>query len=70
MKFIFRGILVFTYNKQNKDIVAHMSSSELIPSFNECVFTIEDCKLLSQFFDAIARHRNGEDVELKDISVF
>lgn len=70
MKIIFRGLVVFEYFPYtvSREVITRMNYLE-VPNFNQCCFTTEDYKLLSQYFDTVARHRQGEDVELKDISV-
>jgi hypothetical protein len=70
MKYIFRGNVVFEYNPDKKfDKVTQGSVSKVIPAFDFCSFISEDYKLLSQYFDTVYRHTQGEDVELKDIEV-
>ena len=77
MKYIFRGYTVFEYNPtlpiyRCGDMVTLNKIDELggIPAFDYCNFISEDFKLISQFFDIVYRHINGEDVELKDIVVY
>jgi hypothetical protein len=70
MKYIFRGNVVFEYNPDAKrDKVVQGKVSGVIPAFDFCVFIPEDYKLLSEFFDTVYRHTQGEYVELKDIEV-
>ena len=71
MKYIFRGNVVFEYDPSNKqDKVKQASVSKVIPAFDFCHFIDEDYKLLSEFFDTVYRHTQGENVELKDIEVY
>ena len=70
MKFIFRGYTVFEYNPDaNYDKVKQGMLYGTIPAFDYCSMIPEDYKLLSEFFDKVYRHINGEDVDLKDIEV-
>jgi hypothetical protein len=70
MKYIFRGHVVFEYRPYAKsDLVVQGKVSGVIPAFDFCGFIPDDYKLLSEFFDTVYRHTQGEDVELKDIEV-
>lgn len=70
MKYIFRGNVVFEYIPDAKrDKVVQGKVNNVIPAFDFCGFIPEDYKLLSEFFDTVYRHTQGEDVELKDIEV-
>ena len=70
MKYIFRGITIFEYMPERRfNKVKQYWASDNIPAFNYCSMIPEDYKLLSQFFDVVYRHTQGEDVELKDINV-
>lgn len=70
MKYIFRGYTIFEYNPEKRfhKVTQHWVHSD-IPAFNYCSMIPEDYKLLSQFFDTVYRHTQGEEVELKDINV-
>lgn len=54
-------------SKHTKVIQGEVSG--VIPAFNFCCFIDEDYKLLSEFFDTVYRHTQGEDVLLNDIEV-
>jgi hypothetical protein len=70
MKYIFRGHTVFEYKPDAKcDKVVQGYVHGTIPAFDYCNMIPEDYKLLSQFFDTVYRHINGENVELTDIKV-
>ena len=69
MKYIFRGNIIFEYNPNDKfdKVKEHYHATGSM--FNFCKMIPEDYKLLSQFFDTVYRHIQGEKVELKDIKV-
>ena len=70
MKYIFRGHIVFEYDPDAKyDKVIQHKVSEVIPAFDFCHMIPEDYKLLSEFFDTIYRHTQGESVDLNNIEV-
>jgi hypothetical protein len=70
MRYVFRGHTVFDYDPTRPyEKVRQGRVHGDIPAFDHCVFIPEDFKLMSQFFDTVYRHINGEDVELKDIVV-
>lgn len=80
MSFVFRGHVVFEYIPDKGKVIqrcisrnglspAHPFYTE-IPAFDFCCFIKEDYKLMSEFFDVVYRHLEGEDVELKDIEVY
>lgn len=70
MKYIFRDYTIFEYMPERRfNKVKQHWVSETTPAFNYCSMIPEDYKLLSQFFDTVYRHIQGEDVELKDINV-
>jgi hypothetical protein len=70
MKFIFRNLIVFEYEPTAKyQKVKQVVLYDTIPAFNHCSMIPEDYRLLSEFFDKVYRHINGEDVDLKDIEV-
>lgn len=69
MKFVFRGHVVFEYFPLTKIVMQHDIKGLPIPAFDYCRMVPEDYKLLSDFFGAVYRHTQGEDVELKDIEV-
>lgn len=64
MKYIFRGNIIFEYTPEK----LHNKVVQVV-HFNYCSMIPEDYKLLSQFFDTVYRHTQGEEVELKDINV-
>jgi hypothetical protein len=60
----------FEYHPDRKrDAVTQHKIHGAIAAFDFCRFIPEDYKLLSQFFDTVYRHIEGEDVELMDIEV-
>jgi len=67
MKYIFRGYTIFEYIPKVK-VIQH-KIDQGIPAFDFCNMIDEDYKLLSEFFDTVYRHTQGEDVELNDIEV-
>lgn len=70
MKYYFRGHIIFEYLPDAKyDKVIQHKVSGTIPAFDFCCMIDEDYRLLSEFFDIVYRHTQGEDVELKDIEV-
>lgn len=71
MKYIFRGITIFEYipEKRFDNVILHRHHDNNIIAFNYCQMIAEDYKLLSQFFDTVYKHLQGENVELKDIIV-
>jgi hypothetical protein len=70
MKYIFRGHTVFEYKPNDKfDKVVQGQIHGGIAAFDFCKMIDEDYKLLSEFFNIVYRHTQGEDVELKDIIV-
>jgi hypothetical protein len=71
MKYIFRGHTVFEYIPGAKfDKVIMPQIHGVTSAFNYCCFTPEDYNHLSNFFDTVYRHIQGENVELKDIEVY
>lgn len=68
MKYIFRGYTVFEYKPKTKQVIQH-KVSDVIPAFDFCKMIPEDYRLLSEFFDTVYRHTQGEKVDLKDIEV-
>jgi len=70
MKYIFRGHIVFEYIPDSHEKVIQHKIHDTIPAFDFCSMIPEDYKLLSEFFDKVYRHINGEEVELKDIEVY
>lgn len=69
MKYIFRGHIIFEYLPEKGWVIQHKIDGGPIAGFDYCRMIPEDYKILSEFFDKVYRHINGEDVELKDISV-
>lgn len=70
MKYIFRGYIVFEYfPEKTHDKVEHHLIEGKVPTFNFCSMIDEDYKLLSEFFDRVYRHTQGEDVDLSDVEV-
>jgi hypothetical protein len=75
MSYVFRGNTVFEYepnavNRRNGAVRQHTIKNIDVAAFDFCCFIPEDYKLLSEFFDKVYRHTQGEDVELKDIEVY
>jgi len=71
MKYIFRGHIIFEYKPDDKwDKVIQHKIHNVIPAFDFCKMIPEDYRILSEFFDKVYRHMQGEDVELKDIEVY
>lgn len=69
MKYIFRGNIVFEYLPEKRYVMQHNIEDSNIAAFNYCKMIPEDYKILSEFFDIVYRHIQGEHVELKDIEV-
>jgi hypothetical protein len=69
MSYVFRGHVVFEYIP-GEGVRQHNIKGMDIPAFDFCCFIAEDYKLLSDFFDTVYRHIQGEDVKLKDIEVY
>jgi hypothetical protein len=71
MKYIFRGYTVFEYipNNPGDKVIQHQIHGG-IAAFDYCRFITEDYNHLSNFFDAVYRHIQGENIELKDIEVY
>lgn len=71
MKYIFRGNIIFEYKPEAKfnKVVQHEISGG-IPAFNFCSMIDEDYRLLSEFFNTVYNHTQGEDVKLCDIEVY
>jgi hypothetical protein len=71
MKYIFRGHIIFEYKPEAKfnKVVQHEISGA-IPAFDFCSMIDEDYRLLSEFFNTVYRHAQGEDVKLLDIEVY
>lgn len=74
MKYIFREHTVFEYKPNNPtytdSVILHHIGTSSLDAFNYCRMVPEDYKLLSQFFDTVYKHTQGEDVELKNIEVY
>lgn len=68
MKYIFRGLVVFEYQPEKKEVVLVKDNG--MANWDMCQFITEDWKLLSKFFETVHRHRSGEQIELKDIEVY
>lgn len=70
MKYIFKNYVVFEYIPDAKfEKVVQHQISYCVPAFDFCKMVSEDYKLLSQFFDVVYRHIQGENVELKDVII-
>lgn len=69
MKYIFRGIEVFIYNPETKEML--VGTDHLDNNFNFCNFIPEDFKLISEFFQKAHEHASGQlkAEDLKDIEV-
>lgn len=70
MKYIFRGHIVFEYNPDGIEKVIQHKIHESIAAFDFCHMIPEDYKLLSDFFDKVYKHIQGEEVDLNDIEVY
>jgi hypothetical protein len=70
MKYIFRGIIVFEYNPDNKYDKVKQGNQGPIPAFDFCKMIPEDYRLLGEYFTTVYKHTQGENVELKDIEVY
>mgnify|MGYP007071594678 CR=1 FL=1 len=70
MKFIFRGYIVFEYIPNSIEKVIQHQVHGKIPAFDFCRMIPYDYKLLSEFFDKVYNHIQGEDVDLSDIEVY
>ena len=61
---------MFEYNPEAKyDKVVQPKVNDWCPAFDYCSMIDEDYKLLSEFFDRVYRHTQGENVDLEDIVV-
>lgn len=71
MKYIFRGVIVFKYNPDTKEMLNPETESGL-NSFNFCGFIPEDFILISDFFKTAHLHATGQikTEDLKDIEVY
>lgn len=69
MSYVFRGNVVFEYIP-NEGVKLRNPKGLDIPTFDYCCFIDEDYKLMSEFFDKVYRHIQGEAVELKNIEVY
>ena len=70
MSYVFRGNVVFEYIPNEGVKLRNIKGYGDIPAFDYCSFINEDYKLMSEFFDKVYRHTQGEEVELKDIEVY
>jgi hypothetical protein len=72
MKYIFRGHTVFEYlpDSEYDKVIQYKVYGDQIAAFDYCNFITEDYNHLSNFFDIVYRHLQGENVELKDIEVY
>ena len=61
--------MVFDYIPEEKVVFHKTVPGKNISAFNHCCFVSEDYKLMSNYFDKIYRHTQGENVDLKDIEV-
>lgn len=69
MRFVFRGLVVFEYNPDTKRVILGRLDGEANFDTN-CNLIPEDYKLISEFFNIVYRHINGENVFLKDFEVY
>jgi hypothetical protein len=71
MKYIFRSITVFEYNPETCEIRQGRVSGTDIPAFDFCSWIPDDFRLLSEYFDTVYRHIQGDIAsnDLKDIVV-
>jgi len=70
MSFVFRGHVVFEYIPNEGIKLRNIKGYGEIPAFDYCSFINEDYKLMSEFFDKVYRHTQGEDIALEDIEVY
>lgn len=71
MKYIFRGHIVFEYDPNRKfDKLFQHKIGDKIPAFDFCIWSVEDYKLLSEFFRKAYDHENGKEVDLADYEVY
>ena len=69
MKFIFRNIVIFEYDKDTKQV--RIPNTEGVGNnFNFCKFIPEDYKLIGDYFNTIYKDLQGKIVKLKDIEVY
>lgn len=66
MKYVFRGVIVFIYNPENKTMESPKDN------FNFCNFIPEDYILISDFFKTAYLHATGQisTEDLKDVEVY
>lgn len=70
MKYIYRGNIIFEYDPDDKyEKVKLGFHNEGYTNWQYCRLIPDDYKLLSEYFDIVYRHIQGEDVELKDMEV-
>lgn len=67
MKFWYRGLLIFHYMPEQRFVLTRMDDDGEVPNFNHCMFQNEDYQKISEYFEIVHRHLNGEKIELKDI---
>ena len=71
MKYYFRGILVFDYDPDTKQVV--VPNTEIREgNFNFCNFIPDDYELMAKYFTMVHKHATGEitEDELNDIEVY
>jgi hypothetical protein len=69
MKYIYRGHVIFEYVPDGFEKVIQHQIYGVMPAFDFCRMIPEDYKLLSEFFDKVHKHIQGENVDLTDIRV-
>ena len=71
MKYIFRGLVLFEYNPETKQIEAPMHDAiDTLANFNHCKFIPDDYVQLADFFNTAYAHATDfPNVDLQDIVV-
>ncbi len=71
MKYIFRGLVVFDYDPDTKELTVPVDPDTGIPNLNMCKFILEDYGLLQDFLQQIKYHVEGfcYNEDLEDIEV-
>jgi hypothetical protein len=70
MKYVFRGVTVFEYDPETKQVRV-VETEENGNHFNYCKFIPEDYELIAKFFDTARHHAQGlwDTESLRDIIV-
>jgi hypothetical protein len=70
MKYYFRGIVIFHYQPETKEMLT--PTKDGLPSFNFCQYIPDDYLLMSDFFKMAHLHAIGQvkTEDLKDVEVY